>query len=76
MMFLFRFWGAHHSHAPANPLDIPNDSAPDQHDAADFELPDGKGLVEALWPIWGDVAEIYYVWSDDITQNALAQHCS
>ena len=70
------FWGAHHSHAPANPLDIPNDSAPDQHDAADFELPDGKELVEALWPIWGSVAEIYYVWFDNITQNALAQHCS
>ena len=33
---------------PANPLDIPNDSAPDPHDAADFELPDGKELVEAF----------------------------
>ena len=32
----------------ANPLDIPNDSAPDQMDAADFELPDGKELVEAF----------------------------
>ena len=42
------FRGAYLSNQPVIPLDLPDDSDPDPCDDADFELPDGKALVEAF----------------------------
>ncbi len=42
--WLAGFRGAHHSHLPITPVD--SDSAADPCDEADFELPDGKTMIE------------------------------
>ena len=42
------FRGAYLSNQPVIPLDLPDDRDPDPCDDADFELPDGKALVEAF----------------------------
>ncbi len=55
------FRGAHLPIPPANPLDLPCNSAPDPFDTADFEVPHDKSMVEAFMAGLAKEADNKYV---------------